>query len=86
MDPFEAGEYVLRGIRDNDLYILSHPEFEQGIRDRSEALLASIPLDVNPPKARLEAEREALSNRIYTGERDRRIAATRERGVGRGNS
>jgi NAD(P)-dependent dehydrogenase (short-subunit alcohol dehydrogenase family) len=43
MDPLEAGDRVLKGIRNNDLYILSHPEYEQAIRDRSEALLASVP-------------------------------------------
>jgi hypothetical protein len=43
MDPVEAGERVLEGIRRNDLYILTHQEFEQPARERMEALLASFP-------------------------------------------
>ena len=75
MDPLEAGQLVLRGIRKNDLYILTHPEFEQGIRDRNEALLASIPSDLHPPRSRVEAERGLLRNSVYIEERDRKTAA-----------
>jgi NAD(P)-dependent dehydrogenase (short-subunit alcohol dehydrogenase family) len=74
MDPLEAGERVLRGIRNNDLYILTHPEFEQGIRDRNEALLASIPTNEPPvPQARLDAERVVLRSPVYYNERDRKL-------------
>jgi NAD(P)-dependent dehydrogenase (short-subunit alcohol dehydrogenase family) len=76
MDPLEAGERVLRGIRNNDLYILSHPEFEQGIRDRNEALLASIPIeDGQTAKARVAGEdlADILRNPIYYKERDRKL-------------
>lgn len=43
MDPLEVGEYVLRGIKRNDLFILSHPEFRNAIKARSEALMRAIP-------------------------------------------
>jgi NAD(P)-dependent dehydrogenase (short-subunit alcohol dehydrogenase family) len=72
MDPREAGQLVLRGIRNNDLYILTHPEFEQGIRDRNEALIASIPRDLHTPNARVAAELEILRNPFYVAERDRK--------------
>lgn len=72
MDPIETGRLVLRGIRNNNLYILTHPEFEQGIRDRSEALIASIPRDLIAPEARIERERRILRNAIYIAERDRK--------------
>lgn len=39
----EVGERVLAGIRNNDLYILTHPEFKEGMRTRFEAILASVP-------------------------------------------
>jgi NAD(P)-dependent dehydrogenase (short-subunit alcohol dehydrogenase family) len=39
----EAGERVLQGIRRNDLFILTHPEFRDGVRDRAEALLNAFP-------------------------------------------
>lgn len=72
MDPVEVGRIVLRGIRNNDLYILSHPEFEQGIRDRNEALIASIPDDLHSSEALVSAERVELRNPIYTAELDRK--------------
>jgi NAD(P)-dependent dehydrogenase (short-subunit alcohol dehydrogenase family) len=75
MDPLEAGRLVLRGIRNNDLYILTHPEFEQGIRDRNEALIASIPSDLHPPETRVAAERVLLRNAVYINERRRKLSA-----------
>lgn len=77
MDPLEAGRLVLRGIRNNDLYIFSHPEFEQGIRDRNEALIASIPTDVPVPEARLKLEEGILRNPMYVDERDRMLCGRR---------
>jgi NAD(P)-dependent dehydrogenase (short-subunit alcohol dehydrogenase family) len=72
MDPVEVGRLVLRGIRNNDLYILTHPEFEQGIRDRSEALINSIPQDLHAPKERVAAEAGILRNPIYIAASDRK--------------
>jgi NAD(P)-dependent dehydrogenase (short-subunit alcohol dehydrogenase family) len=43
MEADEVGERVLAGIRRNDLYILTHPEFATGMRTRFEAILASMP-------------------------------------------
>ena len=43
MDPLEIGERVLRGIRRNDLFIHTHPEFKDGMIARNEALLRAIP-------------------------------------------
>ncbi|MEO8306533.1 MAG: SDR family NAD(P)-dependent oxidoreductase [Pseudomonadota bacterium] len=42
MDPMEAAEYVLAGIRRNDLYIFSHPEFKPMAAERSALLLDSF--------------------------------------------
>jgi NAD(P)-dependent dehydrogenase (short-subunit alcohol dehydrogenase family) len=70
MDPLEAGRLVLRGMRNGDLYILSHPEYEQLMRERSEALAAAIPTDLPATAIRLEMARSFGS--IYAEERDRR--------------
>jgi NAD(P)-dependent dehydrogenase (short-subunit alcohol dehydrogenase family) len=43
MSNTEAGERVLAGVRRNDLFILTHPEFRDGVRERSEALLNAFP-------------------------------------------
>ncbi|HVY80680.1 MAG TPA: SDR family oxidoreductase, partial [Steroidobacteraceae bacterium] len=41
MDPLEAGERVLNGVVNNDLFILSHPEFKAGMQERFDAIMAS---------------------------------------------
>ena len=43
MDNYECGQRILKGIRRNDLYILTHPEFEPGVRERFEAFASSFP-------------------------------------------
>jgi NAD(P)-dependent dehydrogenase (short-subunit alcohol dehydrogenase family) len=43
MTPEEVGERVLRGIRRGDLFIMTHPEFREGLIARNEALLRAIP-------------------------------------------
>ena len=72
MDPVEAGERVLEGIRRNDLYIFTHQEFEQATRERMEALLASFP-SAKAPAARTMTARRFMTA-MYAGERDRRLA------------
>jgi len=39
----EVGKRVLNGIRRGDLFIMTHPEFREGIVARNEALLRAIP-------------------------------------------
>ena len=72
MDPVAAGEQVLAGIRRNDLYILTHQEFEQAVRERMEALLASFPVE-KAPNARATLAKRFVTN-LYARERDRRLA------------
>jgi hypothetical protein len=43
MSAEEAGERVLQGVRRNDMFILTHPEFREGVRERAEALLNAFP-------------------------------------------
>jgi NAD(P)-dependent dehydrogenase (short-subunit alcohol dehydrogenase family) len=43
IDPVEAGERVLRGIRNNDLFIITHPEFKAGFNARNEAIMRACP-------------------------------------------
>ena len=67
MDPLEAGERVLNGVRNNDLYILSHPEFRDGLQERFDAVMASVPDDPAPP-GRMAFERVVLHCPIYAPE------------------
>jgi NAD(P)-dependent dehydrogenase (short-subunit alcohol dehydrogenase family) len=71
MDAIECGRKVLEGVRRNDMYILTHPEFKQGLLDRCEALLGSFRDDGDIPTQRLEAEQRALRNDVYVHESDR---------------
>jgi len=56
MEPEEVGEKVLRGIRRNDLYIFTHPEFKEELRALFDETLAALPEGEAPP-ARLEVEK-----------------------------
>lgn len=65
MAAVEAGRYVLEGIRQNKLYIVSHPEFREIVRARHDALLAAFPEEpLNA--ARADAAGWLLANPVYT--------------------
>jgi len=75
MDPLEAGERVLNGVLNNDLFILSHPEFKPGIQERVDAIMASTPTVETPiPQARIDAERVVMRCGIYAREIEHRKA------------
>ena len=42
MDPLEAGAYVVDGIRNNRLYILSHPEIAGVLEERHHGITAAL--------------------------------------------
>jgi short-subunit dehydrogenase len=71
MDPVEAGERVLEGILRKDLFIITHPEFKEGIIARNKALLRAIP-DEAPDAKRHELLKRfgtLLYNPIYDGQK-----------------
>ncbi len=43
MDPIETGERVTRAIRNNDLFIITHPEFKAGFNARHQAIMRACP-------------------------------------------
>ena len=54
MTPEEVGERVVRGIKRNDLFIWTHPEFKAGIKARNDALLRAIPDEpINEERAKI---------------------------------
>lgn len=75
MDPLEAGGIVLRGMRNNDLYILSHPEYELILRDRSDALASSIPTDIDVPEERRLLVHSWIRDSTYAREIERKQCA-----------
>ncbi len=67
MSPLEAGERVVNGIRNNDLFILSHAEFKDGTQERFDAILESFP-DEAPPAERMQLESITRHTGIYPRE------------------
>lgn len=73
MDPLEAGERVLNGVVNNDLFIVTHPEYMPGTKERFDAMLASEPVeDTPPPEARVKASARVLHAGIYPREIEHR--------------
>jgi NAD(P)-dependent dehydrogenase (short-subunit alcohol dehydrogenase family) len=73
MDPLEAGERVMNGVVNNDLFILSHPEFKPGMQERFDAIMLSTPSVETPiPKERVGYEKVVLRCGIYPREIDHR--------------
>ncbi len=56
MSPEEVGEKVLAGIRRNDMYIFSHPEFKEELQEIFDEILAALP-EEEAPEARLTFEK-----------------------------
>src|SRR5580658_6657397 len=67
MSPLEAGERVVNGIRNNDLFIISHTEFKDGMEERFNAILQSCPDEPVPPE-RLPIELRTRHTGIYPRE------------------
>ena len=67
MDPLTAGRRVLNGVRHNDLFILTHPEYHAGVKERFDAMLASVPAET-PPPGRVQGEQGVLHCGIYEPE------------------
>lgn len=66
MDPLECGERVLNGVIHNDLFIITHPEYMPGAKERFDAIMASIPEEATPPpEARVRASQRVLRAGIY---------------------
>ena len=57
MDPIEVGRAVVRGIRENLPYILSHGEFRDEIRTLFDEIVNAFPTDQAVPPARAAFER-----------------------------
>jgi len=64
MSKEEVGERVLQGIRENRLFILTHPEFKEGVRQRFDYILDEFP-DEPINEERAAAITFLTSNSIY---------------------
>lgn len=76
MNPLEVGRRVLKGMRANDLYILTHGEIEPLLRYRDAALLSALPRNAPIPADRAELGRWVADRSIYVREIDHRECMT----------
>lgn len=74
MDPLEAGRQVLEGVRRNDLYILSHPEFAPAAQQRLQLIMASFSNKPVPEGRRLATQ--TFTPDIYAAELKKKGIAT----------
>ena len=63
MDPVEIGEKVLRAIKNNDFYILSHPDHKEEVRELCDEIVAAFP-DEEPDPRRMGIEKMRRQNVI----------------------
>ncbi len=61
IDPDEVGEMVLQGVKTNQLYLFSHPEFKEATAARFEHILSAFG-EADP--ARVKAQEELMSGLI----------------------
>ncbi|MEP6547560.1 MAG: SDR family NAD(P)-dependent oxidoreductase [Gammaproteobacteria bacterium] len=60
----EIGTLVLKGVRRNDLYILTHPEIRPVLEARAAALLAALPVET-VSEERIRAQSRLLDTSLY---------------------
>jgi hypothetical protein len=63
MDPVEVGEKVLAGIRRNDFYILSHPEFREEFQESFDEIIAALPDEPLDPRREVHEEQRRRHRR-----------------------
>lgn len=74
MDPMELAHCLLDGIRHNDLFIFSHPEWKPGTQARMDAIMASY-VDRPVPPGRVPAD--PLRTPVYVAEIEHRRRTSR---------
>lgn len=75
-DPLDVGRVVLEGLRRDDLYILTHPEFAPLVGARHAAIMGSFPSDQPVPEARVALSRSLLGSSIYAAQASNRSETT----------
>jgi NAD(P)-dependent dehydrogenase (short-subunit alcohol dehydrogenase family) len=64
-DPLEIGRLTLQGIRNNDLYILTHPEFNTVVQCRNDTIVGSCSRSARPTAARKALVESVLARTVY---------------------
>lgn len=48
MEPEEVGRMILKAVRNNELYVITHGEWRDAVTGRMDAILAAMPTTTNP--------------------------------------
>ena len=72
MSPRMVGDRVLKAIRDDELFIITHPEYEPLIEERFAAVRASIGPSTQPGYVDTPAMLERSRNKVYLAQRAHR--------------
>ncbi len=48
MEPEQVGRMILKAIRNNELYVITHGEWRDAVTGRIDAILAAMPTETNP--------------------------------------
>jgi hypothetical protein len=59
-------------MQNTDLWVLTTPEFEKEFQARGEAIVASLPTDVNPSPERIRVGSFLVGKTDYARERDKK--------------
>lgn len=71
MDPRLVGERVLRAVTDNELFVITHPEYEPLIEERFAAVRAAIGGSAEPGYLDTQAMLERSRNKVYVDQATR---------------
>jgi len=63
MTPEEVGEKVLKGIRNNDFFILPHPEFKEEFQESFDEIIAALPDEPLDPRREVFEEQRRQHRR-----------------------
>jgi hypothetical protein len=64
MEASVVGDMVLEAIRENQMYIVTHPEFNDGVRRRHAAVEAALPAGPGNPELRAMIV-DVVDNPVY---------------------
>lgn len=64
-DPEEVGNIVLKGIREDALYIFTAPEYREGVEERFQAILAALGDDPDRAELAREVMPQLIGSPIY---------------------
>jgi NAD(P)-dependent dehydrogenase (short-subunit alcohol dehydrogenase family) len=76
----DVGQRVLQGILNDELYILTHAEFYDGVKERGEAMLAAVPTHLPINEEYKQTFAMLFQNPVHAEEKERQEALAKSAG------